>query len=104
MFDSAVFMLYQDRSSQGRLSLRLWRGAAAQTILTCGKSYLKNGTDYSDFVMFRLYDDLSVELLHGLPPELDDGQNDTYDPEPLIDTSAPIPPRALTMLASARRN
>ncbi len=68
------------------------------------EKYLKNGTDYSDFVMFRLYDDLSVELLRELPPELNDGQNHTYDPEPLIDTSAPIPPRALTMLASARRN
>ena len=69
-----------------------------------GFQQLSKDLDYSNVVLLFVHDDLSVELLRELPPELDDGQNHTYDPEPLIDTSAPIPPRALTMLASARRN
>ena len=103
MFDSAVFMLYQEVRPKVAF-LCVFGERCSTDDIDVREKYLKNGTDYSDFVMFRLYDDLSVELLHGLPPELDDGQNDTYDPEPLIDASAPIPPRALTMLASARRN
>ena len=66
--------------------------------------FLYEDTDYVNFVIFRLNDDLSVELLRELPSELGGSNNDTYDPERLIDTSAPIPPRALTMLASARRD
>ena len=65
--------------------------------------HLHDGTDFSNLIIFYLHDDLSVELLRELPPELGGSNNDTYDPERLIDTSAPIPPRALTMLASARR-
>ena len=102
MFDSAVFMLYQEVRPKVAFLCVLGERCSTDDI-DVREKYLKNGTDYSDFVMFRLYDDLSVELLRQLPPELDDGQNDTYDPEPLIDASAPIPPRALTMLASARR-
>ncbi len=56
-------------------------------------------TDFSDIVMFRLNKDLSVELLR----ELGGPSNASYNPDRLIDTSAPIPPRALTMLASVRR-
>ena len=65
--------------------------------------HLHDGTDFGNLIIFYLHDDLSVELLRELPPELGGSNNDTYDPERLIDTSAPIPPRALTMLASARR-
>ena len=103
MFDSAIYMLYQDRRPEVAFFCVLGRRCSTDDI-DIKVSYLENGTDYRDVVIFRLYDDLSVELLDELPPELNDGQNDTYDPEPLIDTSAPIPPRALTMLASARRN
>ncbi len=66
--------------------------------------HLKQNTDYSNVVLFRLNDDLSVELLRELPPELGGSSNDSYNPDRLIDRSAPIPPRALTMLASARRD
>ena len=66
--------------------------------------HLHDGTDFGNLIIFYLHDDLSVELLRELPPELGGSNNDTYDPERLIDTSAPIPPRALTMLASARRD
>ena len=63
---------------------------------------LQRDADYSNIVVFRLLDDLSVELLRDLPPELSSAQNDSYDPERLIDTSAPLPRRALTMLGIAR--
>ncbi len=66
--------------------------------------HLKQITDYSNVVLFRLHDNLSVELLRDLPPELRDYARDSYNPDRLIDTSAPIPPRALTMLASAKRD
>ena len=62
---------------------------------------LQRDADYSKIVLFRLLDDLSVELLRDLPPELSSTQNDSYDPERLIDTSAPLPPRAITMLANS---
>ncbi len=66
--------------------------------------HLRDDTDFSDIVIFRLNEDLSVELLRELPPELGGASNASYKPDRLIDTSAPIPPRALTMLASARRD
>ena len=65
--------------------------------------HLEQNTDYSNVVLFRLYDDLTVEILAELPPELGEPSKSGYTPERLIDASAPIPPRALTMLASARR-
>ena len=102
MFDSAVFMLYQEVRPKVAF-LCVFGERCSTDDIDVREKYLKNGTDYSDFVMFRLYDDLSVELLYELPPELNDSRNHTYDPEPLIDTSSPIPPRALIMLASAGR-
>ncbi len=60
-------------------------------------------TDTSKLILFLLRDDFTVELLHELPAELGIEDADNYDVGRLIDTSAPIPPRALTMLASARR-
>ena len=103
MFDSAIYMLYQDqRPRYAFLCVLGWRCSTDD--INVRERFLKRGNDYSDFVLFRLYNDLSVELLRELPPELNDSQNHTYDPDPLINTSAPLPPRALTMLASAHRN
>ncbi len=65
--------------------------------------HLKQNADYSNVIFFHLRDDLSVELLRELPPELGSEDNHSYKPDRLIDASAPIPPRALTMLASGRR-
>ena len=103
MLDSAIYMLYQEGRPKVAFLCVLGRRCSTDDIDVMEK-YLQRGTDYSNFVMFRLHDDLSVELLRELPPELGGSNNDTYDPERLIDTSAPIPPRALTMLASARRD
>ncbi|MCY4540258.1 MAG: hypothetical protein OXE52_18735 [Chloroflexi bacterium] len=102
MFDSAIYLLY----GEGRpmvSSLCILGEACSTNDIDASLGYLDVDTDYSDIVIFRLNDDLSVELLPELPPELGWPNNDTYNPERLIDRSAPVPPRALTMLASARR-
>ncbi|MCY4073498.1 MAG: hypothetical protein OXG60_19575 [Chloroflexi bacterium] len=103
MFDSAIYFLY----GQGRpmfSSLCILGAACSTDDIDKNLQYLDADTDYRDIVIFRLYDDLSVELLHELPPELGGKQNHSYNPERLIDKSAPTPPRALTMLSSARRD
>ncbi len=103
MFDSASYLLYgEDRPKVS--SLCILGEACSTNDIDESLQYLDMYTDYSDIVMFRLNDDLSVELLRELPPELGGPSNDNYNPDRLIDTSAPIPPRALTMLASARRD
>ena len=102
MFDSAIYLLY----GEGRpavSSLCILGEACSTNDIDESLRYLDADTDYSDIVIFRLNHDLSVELLPELPPELGGSSNDSYNPGRLIDTSAPIPPRALTMLASARR-
>ena len=59
---------------------------------------------FRDLILFRLHDDLSVELLDELPAEFSFAVHGDYHPHQLYDPDAPIPPRALTMLASARRS
>ena len=101
MFDSAIFMMYQE----GRpvvAFLCMFSENCGSSDINISSDFLASGDDFSDIVMFRLYDDLRVELLREVPPELRDLNNLNYDPDRLIDTSAPIPPRALTLLASAR--
>ena len=102
MLDSAVYILYEN--ARPKVSFLCILGEHCSTNdLTIRTRYLEDIDDYGEFVFFSLHSDLSVELLRELPLELGGGYNDTYFPERLIDTSAPIPPRALTMLASARR-
>ena len=59
--------------------------------------------DSSKLVVFRLHEDLSVEVLHELPSELGITDAERYDPLRLIDTSAPLPRRAVTMLGAGQR-
>ena len=99
MFDSAIYILY----GEGRpmvSSLCILGEACSTNDIDESLPYLGADTDYSDVVIFRLYDDLSVELLRELPPELGGTDNESYNPGRLIDTSAPMPARALSMLAS----
>ena len=103
MLDSAIYMLYEEHRPMVAAVCVLGDRCSTNDIDTTHK-YLDTKTDYSDVVMFWLHDDLSVELLRELPADLGGSNNDTYNPDRLIDTSAPIPPRALTMLASARRD
>ena len=62
------------------------------------------GFDFQDLLLFRLSDDLSVELLDKLSAAFDFAVDSHYHPNQLYNPDAPIPPRALTMLASARRD
>ncbi len=103
MLDGATYILYREAHPKAAYLCVLGQPCSKEDI-EIRRGYLADTTDFSDIVLFRLHDDLSVELLRELPPELGGSSNDTYDPERLIDTSAPIPPRALTMLASARRS
>ncbi|MDE2858811.1 MAG: hypothetical protein OXN94_13290 [Chloroflexota bacterium] len=100
MLDSAIYMLYQEGRPNISFLCRFGDDCGAHNIYL-ERNYMERGNDYTDFVMFRLYDDLRVELLHQLPPELRNRDNVNYDPHSLIDASAPIPQRALVMMPSA---
>lgn len=102
MFGSAINLMYGQ--GRPRLSSLCILGAACSTNdIDKNLQYLDADTHYRDIVIFRLSEDLSVEFLPELPSELGGPSNDSYNPDRLIDRSAPIPARALSMLASARR-
>ncbi len=102
MFDSAIYLLYgEDRPKFS--SLCILGGTCSTDDIDKSLPYLDADTDFRDIVLFRLNDDLTVELLPELPPELGEPSKSGYNPDRLIDTSAPLPPRARSMLASARR-
>ncbi|MDE2952379.1 MAG: hypothetical protein OXT68_16645 [Chloroflexota bacterium] len=102
MFDSAIYLLYGE-SRPMVSSLCILGGTCSTNDIDESLQYLDTDTDYSDIVIFRLNDDLTVELLPELPSELGGSSKSSYNPGRLIDAAAPMPPRALTMLASARR-
>lgn len=102
MLDSASYILYGE-SRPAAAYMCILSQPCSEDDIAIRRGRLEDSTDFSNLVIFHLHDDLSVELLAELPPELGGSSNDSYDPGRLIDTSAPVPPRALTMLASARR-
>lgn len=103
MLNSAMNVLYEQREPDLAF-LCIMEKRCFKDELSLPPFHLSEDADYSDFLIFTLHDDLSVELLRELPPELGGASNSTYNPARLIDTSAPLPPRALTMLAAARRD
>ena len=103
MFDSSIYLLYGDDRPKFS-SLCILGEACSTNDIDKTLRHLDENTNYSEIVIFQLHDDLSVELLYELPPELGGASNATYNPARLIDASAPLPPRALTMLAAARRD
>ena len=103
MFDSSIYLLYGDDRPKFS-SLCILGEACSTNDIDKTLRHLDENTNYSEIVIFQLQDDLSVELLRELPPELGGASNATYNPARLIDASAPLPPRALTMLAAARRD
>ena len=103
MMDSAFHILWQDSGPRFAFLCARYRWCHPSDIDYYG-FVLNKRAHFGEKVFFRIHDDLSVELLRELPPELGGASNDSYKPDRLIDTSAPIPPRALTMLASARRD
>ena len=97
MLDSAIYVLYQE--ARPKVAFLCVVGERCSTNdIKVAENELRPDADYSETVMFRLNEDLSVELLRDLPAELGTTQNKTYNPERLIDTSAPIPPRARMIL------
>lgn len=102
MLDSAFHVLWQDQGPRFAIYCTLSRRCHPSDI--DNHDYiLDEKTDFDELVLFLVHDDLTIELLRELPPEMRDYARDSYDPERLIDTSATIPPRALSMLAPARR-
>ena len=101
--DSAIYMLYE--GNRPRSMVLCWSGRYCNSndwlLTTFDIRDVIN--DFSKLVLFRLHEDLTVELLSELPPELGLDDRGSYNPDPLIDTSAPPPPRAVTMLAAVVR-
>lgn len=103
MMDSAFHVLWQDRGPRFAVFCARFKQCHPSDI-DYHHYELNEGSHFDEMVLFRIYDDLTVELLRELPAELGGASNVSYNPDRLIDTSAPIPPRAFTMLASARRD
>ncbi|MCY4018704.1 MAG: hypothetical protein OXG39_04795 [Chloroflexi bacterium] len=103
MMDSAFHILWQDRGPRFAFFCARYRQCHPSDIDYYAYE-LNEESHFDEMVIFRIHDDLTVELLRELPPELGGEQNHSYKPDRLIDTSAPIPPRAVTMLTSARRD
>ena len=101
MFDSAIYLLYGEARPKVAFTCAIGRRCGADDI-DIEADFLDSARDFSDVVIFRLHEDLSVELLRELPEELRDRQIENYDPLRLIDASAPLPPRAVTMLGMSR--
>jgi len=102
MLDSAFHVLWQDQGPRFAIYCTLDRRCHPSDIDYYGY-VLDEKTSFGELVFFRVRDDLAIELLRDLPPEMLGYARDSYNPDRLIEASAPIPPRALTMLASARR-
>ena len=102
-FDSAIHLLYQDR--RPRLAVLCWDGGKCNPYDNELTDYDISDvvTDVSKLVLLRLHEDLSVELLYEVPAELGIENGDQYDVTRLVDSEAPLPARAATMLARARR-
>ncbi len=103
MFDSAMYMMYQEGRPKVAFFCIVGEYCGSSDI-DINRDFFETGDDFSDVAIFLLREDLQVELLEELPPELLDRGDATYDPTSLIDAAAPIPPRALSMLASAHGN
>ena len=105
--------IYPFRSTLHRVSQVLYQQRQPELFDLCwdGGRGCKNGgsvadaiapNDPSQFVLFRLREDLSVELLHEMPLDLNIPNAEAYNPNALIDFDAPLPPRAISMLGMSR--
>ena len=104
MFDSSVYVLYGGQGPRN-VFLCIIGGTCHLDDIGFKEFDLQQIDDFSNLALFRLHEDLTVELLRELPPELGLDDRGSYKPDRLIDFSAPLPPRAVTMLgATARGN
>ena len=99
MFDASLYLLYGE--GRPRFSLLCYNGHRCHAD-TVESFDLRQVDDFSDIILFRLHDDLRVELLRELPPELGIVNAESYQPERHIDFDAPLPTRAITMLGMTR--
>ena len=103
MLDSAMYVLYGGEGP--RITFLCMIGVRCHLDdVDLSNFNLNESTDFSNLVIFRLHEDLTVELLRELPPELGLDDRGTYDPDRLIDNAAPLPPRAISMLGAAARS
>ena len=104
-FNASMWILYQDQRPS--YSVLCWDGRMCNSSDWGDEDFDIRDivTDASQLVLMRLHEDLTVELLRELPPELGLDDRGSYNPDRLIDYAAPPPPRAVSMLgATARGN
>lgn len=101
MLDGAIYVLYDGNGPQFTflcvIGVRCLLDDVSLSVFN-----LHEGTVFSNLVLFRLHQDLTVELLRELPPELGLDDRGSYNPDRLIDYAAPLPPRAVSMLGAGR--
>ena len=100
MLDSAIHVLYEKDRPQFAF-LCYTSGRCSPSDIELYAYHFDEFTAYDNLVIFRVYDDLSVELLREFPKELGLDDQGAYNVDGLVDTSAPLPPRAITMLANS---
>ena len=103
MFDGSVFVLYDGNGPQHAFLCFFGGACHSDDIPAIREDDPQQITGFSNLVIFRLHEDLSVELLRELPPELGLDDRGSYNPDRLIDYAAPLPARAVTMLGAAGR-
>ena len=99
MLASALYLLYGEARPQVAFVCVIGDKCSTKDI-DIAHNYLGGVRDFSDVVIFQLHNDLNVQLLRDIPIELIDYNIEYYDPLRLIDESAPLPPRAVTMLGA----
>ena len=102
-FNASMWILYQDQRPS--YSVLCWDGRMCNSSDWGDEDFDIRDivADIERLVLMRLHEDLSVELLRELPPELGLDARGAYNPDRLIDYAAPLPPRAVTMLGATSR-
>ena len=102
-FNASMWILYQDQRPS--YSVLCWDGRMCNSSDWGDEDFDIRDivADIERLVLMRLHEDLSVELLRELPPELGLDARGSYNPDRLIDYAAPLPPRAVTMLGATSR-
>ncbi len=100
MLDSAIHVLYDGDRPQFAF-LCYTSGRCSPSDIVFYAYHFDEFTAYDNLVIFRVYHDLSVELLREFPKELGLDDQGAYNVDSLVDISAPLPPRAITMLANS---
>ena len=101
VIDPVLWLLYQE--ARPAESVLCWDGHLCNPASIWGlenydiRDLVK---DTGKLVLMRLHEDLRVELLREIPPELGIANPESYNPDALIDYDAPLPPRAFTMLGA----